>query len=175
MSMSRQDKLNLPEIDDVPPDDLVDDDRLQIDLRLGLDNVTAVEAEKLRLRPRRRPNRLQLEKLARHLFEARLDRKQLFDGEIFGEPAWDMLLALYYMPRSGELLTVTNLSHTAGVPETTGLRWQQTLLDEGLIKRGPHILDRRLRLVGLTPQGRLLMEKYLTRLFHCQGGVPDTD
>lgn len=173
--MSRQDRLHPLEIDDVLPDGLADDDRLQIGLRLGLDKVAAVEVEKLRLRPRRRPNRLQLVSLARHLYQARLDRKKLFDGELFGEPAWDMLLALYHLPQRGEVLTVSTLTVAAGIPATTGLRWQQTLIDEGLIQRGPHILDRRLQLVGLTHQGRLLMDEYLTRLFFCHGGLPDTD
>lgn len=85
-----------------------------------------------------------------------------------------MLLALYHMPQRGELLTVTSLSNAADVPITTGLRWQQRLIDEGLIKRGPHVLDRRVQLMGLTHQGRLLMEEYLTRLFNCHGGLPET-
>lgn len=173
--MSRQDKLQLPKIDDVLPGSLVDGDRLQLGLRLGLDRVAAAEEEKLRLQPRRRPTRPQLTRLAQHLYKARLDRNRLFDGELFGEPAWDMLLALYHMPQRGEVITVTTLSSLAGVPQTTGLRWQNTLLEEGLIQRGPHILDGRQVLIALTQQGRLLMDQYLTRLFNCHGGLPDTD
>jgi DNA-binding MarR family transcriptional regulator len=86
-----------------------------------------------------------------------------------------MLLALYFMPKQGDVLSVSSLSDAAEVPHTTGLRWQKTLIEEGLIRRGPHILDRRQQLVGLTQQGRLLMEQYLTKLFYCHGGLPETD
>ncbi|HEY0628676.1 MAG TPA: hypothetical protein VGD23_05050 [Sphingomicrobium sp.] len=86
-----------------------------------------------------------------------------------------MLLALYHMPHRGEVLTVSALSIAADVPATTGLRWQKTLLEEGLLHRWPHLVDGRQQLVGLTQQGRMLMEEYLTRLFFCQGGLPDTD
>jgi DNA-binding MarR family transcriptional regulator len=173
--VSCQDKLDLPEIESVLPEAPADDDRLQIDLRLGLEKVTAAEEEKLRLRPRKRPTRPQLIRLAYHLFKARRARDRIFDEQLFGEPAWDMLLALYCLPQRGELLTVSSLSNVANVPSATGIRWQRILAEEGLIKRGPHILDARVRLVGLTQQGRLLMEEYLTKLFFCHGGLPDTD
>jgi DNA-binding MarR family transcriptional regulator len=173
--MSRQDKLDILAIDNVLPESLVDDDRLQLDLRLRLEDVAAAEEERLRLQPRRRPTRAQLARLAYHLYKARRDRTRMFDEELFGEPAWDMLLALYCLPRRGEILTVSSLSNAASVPGTTGLRWQKTLLEEGLIQRGPHIRDRRQALISLTHRGRLLMDEYLSRLFLCHGGVPDLD
>jgi len=169
--VSRQDKLDVPEIESVLPDDPGDGDWLQIDLRLGFDRIAAAEEEKLRKAPRRRPTRNQLGRLAYDLYAARRARVLIFEEQLFGEPAWDMLLALYCLPLRGEILTVSSLASVAQVPLTTGLRWQRTLIEEGLIRRGPHILDRRQRLLSLTHQGRLLMEEYLTRLFHCQGQI----
>ena len=67
--MSRQDKLNPPEIDDGHPVAPADDDWLQIELRLGLDEVAAAEEERLRHAPRRRPTRHQLAQLALKLYE----------------------------------------------------------------------------------------------------------
>jgi len=88
----------------------------------------------------------------------------------FGEPAWDMLLALYCLPSRGEVLGVSSLGYAADVPPTTALRWQKTLFDDGLIERGP--VDGRIQLVRLSSKGRMLLERYLIRLFYCEAAVP---
>ena len=167
--MSRQDNFNPPGIDDVLPALPVDDDRRQINVRLGLDKVAAAEEEKLRQSPRRRPTRRELAQLAYKLYEARRGRDRLFEDKLFGEPAWDMLLALYCLPVQGIALTATSLAYSANVAPSTGTRWQKLLLGRGLIKRGPDVSDGRQQLVALTDLGRNLMERYLIRLFYCQG------
>jgi DNA-binding MarR family transcriptional regulator len=169
--VSRQDRLNLPEIEDVLPETPVDGDRLQIDVRLGLDKVAAVEEEKLRNGPRRRPTKRELTQLASKLYEARRGRDRLFQDKLFGEPAWDMLLALYCLPPRGEVLTVTSLGYAANVAPSSAHRWQKLLFGRGLIKRGPDLSDKRQQLVALTDTGRMLMERYLIRLFYCHGAA----
>lgn len=164
--MSRQHTFDPPKIDNGPSEAPKDDDQLQIDLRFGLDEVVAAEMELLRRRPRRRPTRRELADLADQLYEARRQRDRLFNDDLLGEPAWDMLLALYALPYRGIALGVTSLSHAARVPEATGLRWQKMLLNQQLIRRGPHVSDLRVQLVGLTDKGRQLMERYLIRLFY---------
>lgn len=119
----------------------------------------------MRENPPRKPTRKELWALAGKLYDARRDRDRLIGNKLFGEPAWDMLLALYCEPTRGVSLGITSLSHAANVPEATGSRWQKILFDEGLIKRGPHVRDARVQLVGLTEKGRRLMENYLVRLF----------
>ena len=166
--MSRQDKLNPPEIDDGHPVAPVDDDWLQIELRLGLDEVAAAEEERLRHAPRRRPTRHQLAQLALKLYDARRGRDRIFRDRLFGEPAWDILLALYGLPSRGVCLGVTSLGHAANVPPTTSLRWQNLLTQEGMIERGPLVRDSRKQLVRLTDKGRNLMDKYLLRLFYSE-------
>lgn len=174
--MSRQDKLDPSKIENGHPETPADGDRLQIELRLGLDEVAAAEEEKLRSSPRRRPTKQELTRLACKLYDARRGRDRMFSSELFGEPAWDMLLALYCLPTRGIVLGVTSLGHAANVPPSTGTRWQKLLLDEGLIQRGPHVSDARQQLIGLTDKGRMLMERYLIRLFYCHGpGLPDLD
>jgi DNA-binding MarR family transcriptional regulator len=96
-------------------------------------------------------------------------RDRMLDQELFGEPAWDMLLALYCLPSRGICLGVTSLSHAANVPETTGWRCQKLLLERGLIRRGPHVHDARQQLVGLTGKGKQLLETYLIRIFNADG------
>jgi hypothetical protein len=120
----------------VPPESPAGDDQLQIDLRLGLDEVAAAEEERLRRIPRRRPTRRELSTLALRLYDARRGRDRLFEDGLFGEPGWDMLLALY---------------------------------EQGLIERGPQVRDSRQQLLRLTNKGRMMMERYLIRLFFCEG------
>jgi len=170
--VSRQDQLFFPQSDAVRVERTAEDIRLQINLRLNLDEVAEVEAQQLREHARRRPTRRQLTHLACQIYDARRARARVLNEELFGEPAWDMLLALYCLPARGELLTVTGLSYAADVPQSTGLRWQDKLRDEGLIERGPTDVDARKQMLRLTQRGRGLMEQYLTRLFFCDTPVP---
>jgi len=147
----------------------VDDDRLQIDLRLSLDEVAAAEEERLRSSSRRRPRRKELLRLAGKLYDARRCRDRMFEDKLFGEPAWDILLALYCLPRRGIALGVMSLGHAANIPPTTGLRWQKVLEEMGLIERGPRVADGRRQLVRLTDKGKIVMSKYLIRLYYCEG------
>jgi len=166
--MSRQGKFDPPQCEERAPELPAGDDRLQVDLRLTLDEIAEAEEERLRHAPLRRPTERELAQLALALYDARRGRDRLFNDGIFGEPAWDMLLALYSFGYRGIALGVTSLSHAANVAPTTGLRWQKVLDDEGLLRRGPHCPDTRQQLVGLTDKGRMLMERYLIRLFYCE-------
>lgn len=172
--MSRHDKFNSPQLDDGPLENPAEG-RLQVDLRLRLDEVAAAEEEKLRDDARGRPSKNDLIRLAGKLYDARRRRDRMFDNRLFGEPAWDMLLALYALPKRGIPLGVTSLAYAANIPPTTGLRWQKVLLAEGLIERGPTEKGAR-QLVRLTETGRLLMERYLIRLYHCEArSTSDTE
>ena len=164
--MSCQDKLVVPIAADIPAgsDDLI----LQINLRLRLDEVAASEAELLSANVRRQPSRKELRRLAQRIYAARRLRDKLLKRSLFGEPAWDMLLALYHLPPLGQMLTVSGLCCCSGVPQTTAHRWQQTLAKEGLIEEGPRASDARMRFVRLTDHGIDLVEHYLTRLFNCE-------
>ena len=164
--MSRKDQLKPPSTTPASLEPGCDDVLLQINLRLRLDEVAEVEAKLLGDRPPRAPTRRELWNLAGRLYDARRVRERMINSNLFGEPAWDMLLALYCLPVRAICLSTTSLSHAANVPVATGARWQKTLLDLGLIRYGPHLRDDRQRLVGLTKKGKQLMEGYLTRLFH---------
>lgn len=145
-----------------------DDLLVEVNVRLRLDEVADLEARLLGLSERRQPSQKELRRLARQIYDRRRMRDRLLGGSLFGEPGWDMLLALYHLPALGHMLTVSGLSCCAGAPLTTALRWQNTLFKEGLIERSRHETDRRMQFVRLTTMGRELLERYLTRLFHCE-------
>lgn len=152
-----------------PADDEI---RLQINLRLRLDEVTDAEANQLRASAQRLPRPKELCRLACRIYDNRRARDKIIDRRLFGEPAWDMLLALYCLPARGEIMTVTSLSLAASVALTSGLRWQSKLTEEGLIERGPPGIDQRKQMIRLTTIGRELMNRYLTHLYYCDTPVP---
>lgn len=153
-----------------------DDILLQINLRLRLDEIADLKAEQLRLGARRLPTGEELTSLAYKIYRARRLRDRMMKEDLFGEPAWDMLLALFCLPARGQFLTITGLGYAANVPPTTGLRWQRTLRAQGLIECRRDCIDRRKQFVRLTESGRELMGGYLTRLFyHEKPKPPGTD
>ena len=170
--MSREQHITTPSsalaVDNPSDDDFL----LQINVRLHLDEIAEVEARELRHSARRQPTRRELCRLASRIYDARRARERIFDQNFFGEPAWDMLLALYCLPARGELLTASSLAYASAGKPTTAYRWQTTLEAQGLIERGPSALDARKQFMRLTPEGRVLLEKYLTRLYYCDMPVP---
>lgn len=135
-----------------------------IDLRQHLDELVEVEIERLQAGVRRAPTGKKLRKLASNIYAQRRLRDRIIGERLFGEPAWDMLLALYIFPARGEMLTVSSLSYAAEVPQATGIRWQKILTDQRLIERGPDGVDARKKFLRLTPAGRTMMDRILTRM-----------
>lgn len=107
--------------------------------------------------------------LAARIYRVRRERRHFFADDLFADPAWDMLLYLYCAQASGKETSVTSLIYSAEIPQSTGLRWVQTLITCGLAARRPHPTDRRRILMTLTEVGLTQVEQYLehanTRLF----------
>lgn len=76
----------------------------------------------------------------RAMIRARRLRDQYFKGELFADPAWDMLLDLMAARLDGQRVAVSSLCIAAAVPATTALRWIKTLTEHGIFVRtaDPH-------------------------------------
>lgn len=98
---------------------------------------------------------------AMELLQDRKRRSGLFGKAMFGEPAWDMLLALYVHDWTGARFTVSALIEHLGTPTSSASRWLLYLSAEGLIHREEHPTDRRKCFVSLSSRGRSLIETYL--------------
>ena len=105
-----------------------------------------------------------LVKVAGIVIEARQSRAHSLPSAIFGEPAWDILLALFRCPRSGEGERVSNLSLSSGTPATTALRWIDYLEREGFVTRRSSQADKRVVFVQLTDKARDAIGDYLASL-----------
>jgi DNA-binding MarR family transcriptional regulator len=105
----------------------------------------------------------ELHALARLIYDNRRTRSELFEEAMFGEPAWDMLLALYVAEGQGRQQTVSRITSWADAPQTTALRWLEYLERENLISREANPLDRRSVFLKMTDKGRATLEDYLKR------------
>ena len=99
---------------------------------------------------------------ARQIYVNRSRRSLVFKSAMFGEAAWDMLLALYVTDQSGARHTVSGLVSLAGVPPTTALRWLDFLEKEQLVGRRPKPSDGRVSLIELTDKARDLLDTYFS-------------
>jgi DNA-binding MarR family transcriptional regulator len=100
-----------------------------------------------------------LSSAAAEVYRMRRARDRIMPAGLMGEPAWDMLLALY--SEEPDNLTVSSLCYGSCVPATTALRWIGVLGEEGLVERSRHARDGRIMLVSLTADGRATVERSL--------------
>lgn len=73
--------------------------------------------------------------MLRAMIRGRRLREQFFDGGLFADPAWDMMLDLMAARLEMRQVAVSSLCIAASVPPTTALRWIKTLTDSGLFVR----------------------------------------
>lgn len=91
-------------------------------------------------------------------------RHQTFDPNLFGEPAWDILLSLYIIDSDQRRLNVRELSKHANLALTTALRWLDYLDEQELITRKTNRFDRRVIYIELSGKGRAAMDQYLVEM-----------
>lgn len=101
-----------------------------------------------------------VETRVRCILKLRSIRRTIFDKELFGEPAWDMLLELYVLKLNRRNETVSGLCIASGAPSTTALRWIKLLEQLGWIERSADAKDRRRIFVALTAKAESAMEAF---------------
>ncbi|CAN5234790.1 hypothetical protein BH10PSE13_BH10PSE13_01420 [soil metagenome] len=71
----------------------------------------------------------------RALLQARRLRDRFLPGDLFADPAWDMMLDLMAARLDGKRVSVSSLCIAAAVPPTTALRWITQLTERGIFHR----------------------------------------
>lgn len=102
--------------------------------------------------------------MARRLYEERRERDRHFPPGLFGEPAWDLILALFIAREEGRSLTVRAACDAAGAPKTSGRRLLKRLEAAGLVEFRLVNGSRKGRRVELTREGCDRLADYLTRI-----------
>lgn len=90
-------------------------------------------------------------------------RDVFFAGNLFEDPAWDMLLDLFAAELEGRRVSVSSLCIAAAVAPTTALRWITRLTEVGLFQRQDDPRDGRRAFIGLSAQGSAAMRGYWAR------------
>ena len=98
---------------------------------------------------------------ARIVLNSRRLRERYFASELFGEPAWDILLSLYIAEKSSGRMTTSRLAEQIHTPMTTVVRWLNHLETNELIERQAHPTDRRTAFIKLLRKGRTALDSYL--------------
>lgn len=86
-------------------------------------------------------------------------RTAAFGCDIFGDPGWDIMLDLYVAAVQGRSVSVSSSCIAAGAAPTTGLRWVNQLIREGLVVRTGDRSDGRRSFLTLTPAARAAVER----------------
>ena len=103
-------------------------------------------------------------RMVRRLIRQRQLRARFFDGDLFADPAWDMLLDLTAARAEKAKVSVTSLCIASGVPPTTALRWIGQMTQAGLLTRIEDKSDRRRAFVALTDRAAEGMSRYFAEL-----------
>lgn len=102
--------------------------------------------------------------IARWLYWSRGVRPETLSSNLFGEPAWDLLLDLYIREKSGSRSSVTSACIGSRAPHTTALRHIEALRRSGWIKRIPDEGDKRRFWLALTPSAVAKLDHHFDQL-----------
>jgi hypothetical protein len=143
-----------------PPQD--DEDVLGVVSREAQEAVRRI-AQKLHIpaEPRSGPEADPKYRLVCQAYEARRDRKDFFDADLFGEPVWDLLLAMYRDTVLSREMTVESTAETADVPHSTAIRWIAVMHQRGLVTISD---EEQGRTIALTETALAKLDAYLERL-----------
>lgn len=100
----------------------------------------------------------------RQMIAARQARAKFFDGDLFADPAWDMLLDLTAAHGERQRVSVTSLCIAAGVPATTALRWIKQLVENGVFERVADASDKRRAFIALSDRSLDAMSRYFAEV-----------
>jgi len=102
--------------------------------------------------------------VAKMILRERRRRNDFFDPDLFGEPAWEMLLVLYVQELDQSRISISRLCDLSGVPTTTALRWIGNLERAGLVVRKNDRLDQRRVWLELSSDGSNAVDRYFDGL-----------
>lgn len=103
-------------------------------------------------------------RLVKSVIRERQRRVEFFDGDLFADPAWDILLDLTAARAEHRRVSVTSLCIAANVPPTTALRWITQMVDAGILERVQDDTDRRRAFIVLSDSAADAMARYFNSL-----------
>ncbi|MEO5586361.1 MAG: hypothetical protein ABIQ81_01565 [Novosphingobium sp.] len=102
--------------------------------------------------------------MAKWLYWSRGLRPATLPSDMFGEPAWDLLLDIYIRENSGSRSSVTSACIGSRVPHTTALRHITALAKAGWLRRFPDEADKRRYWLALTATALKKLDQHFDAL-----------
>lgn len=96
------------------------------------------------------------------VLRARKLRTKHFDGGLFADPAWDLLLEIFQAHLEQRRVSTSALFRAGGLPQSTNFRWLAKLEADGLIERSVDPLDARRTWVNLSNSAQARMLAYFS-------------
>jgi hypothetical protein len=100
---------------------------------------------------------------AERFYAERRRRDALFPDGLFGEPAWDLLLAMFVAREKNQAMILCKAYKAAGITDTTGRRLLDRMEADGLITRRRAPRSRKMRIVELTELAVERLTDYLAK------------
>jgi DNA-binding MarR family transcriptional regulator len=108
------------------------------------------------------------ESLVEQILCARQFRSSIFGQNLFGDPAWDIVLVLYLGQLRNEMVPVARLAEAASVSANGVERWLAALDQQGLIERTTRSAsDNEDVQVALSQKGSSAMRRWLAQWLNC--------
>lgn len=96
-------------------------------------------------------------------------RREIGGGELFGDPAWAMLLDLLLAKIEGRRVSVSSACIASGAPMSTALRLVRRLVDESVLCRLPDEHDRRRHFLAINAKFEQPLVDYLSEQVRQRG------
>jgi FixJ family two-component response regulator len=98
----------------------------------------------------------------RDLLKKETKRRGIGGGDLFGDPAWEMLLDLLLAKIEGHTVSVSSACIASGAPMSTALRLVRRLVGEGVLCKLPDETDRRRHFLIINPKFEQPLLEYLS-------------
>lgn len=103
--------------------------------------------------------------------EARSARNQVFGRDLVRNPAWALLLELARTEIRGDEPGLSAMFSSAGVAQSTGLRYLRLLTERGYVRREPDPRDRRRSLILPTAKAMGAVSRCLREMHMARSGL----
>lgn len=104
----------------------------------------------------------------RQLLRNETKRREMSDGNLFGDPTWAMLLDLVVANLENRTVSVSSACIASGAPTTTALRLINKLVGDAILDRIPDHKDGRRDFLAIAPAVNAMLISYLNDLANAQ-------
>lgn len=83
------------------------------------------------------------------------------DSGLFADSCWNMCLDIFICDLKNELITISSVAHSSGIPMTTAVRYINVMAAQGLLEKTLNPSDQRMTFVSTSAAGKEKITKLL--------------